>query len=197
MMAKQQGILWTTEKVRLGDLVEWEHNPVKLSKHDAQEIENSLRKFGMVLPLVANAPLKNGKRRLLDGHQRKPILLVLSKLEGEDAMVDVRVPSRQLTDRECDEITIRLRRNTGKLDYDMLAQIPEWDAKDFLDIGFEEDELAGTFLADRGKETTAELKPFKYARVLISFPIDLAISISEMIDKIQAIDGVEVDYGSN
>jgi hypothetical protein len=66
---------WTTVKLPLEKLIEWQYNPVQLSKEDAKQIEISVRKFGLVEPLVANAPLKDGTRRLLDGHQRKQILI--------------------------------------------------------------------------------------------------------------------------
>lgn len=133
-------ITWSTAQIRLGDLIEWEHNPVTLSKHDAAEIKKSIDKFGLVLPLVANAPLEGGVRRLIDGHQRKSIML-MAKMAGKDTMVDVRVPSRPLEERECDELSIRLRRNVGEWSWDLLANV--FDLPDLLEWGFEKDELLG------------------------------------------------------
>ncbi len=133
-------ITWSTVQLRLGDLIEWEHNPVTLSKHDAAEIKKSIDKFGLVLPLVANAPLEGGVRRLIDGHQRKAIML-MAKQAGKDTMVDVRVPSRPLEERECDELSIRLRRNVGEWSWDLLANT--FDLPDLLEWGFEKDELLG------------------------------------------------------
>lgn len=133
-------ITWTTERVKLGDLVEWESNPVQLSKHDFEQIKISLEKFGLVLPLVANRPKmkRSVKRRLIDGHQRKTIM-VYAEMAGLDTEFDVRVPSRKLTDRECDELSIRLRKNTGDFDFDILANIFQVD--DLLDWGFQGYEL--------------------------------------------------------
>ncbi len=133
-------ITWTTAQIRLGDLIEWEHNPVTLSKHDAAEIKKSIDKFGLVLPLVANAPLEGGVRRLIDGHQRKSIML-MAKMAGKDTMVDVRVPSRPLEERECDELSIRLRRNTGEWNFEILGNA--FELPDLLEWGFEKDELLG------------------------------------------------------
>ncbi len=127
------GIVWSTQPIRLGDLVEWERNPVQLSEHDAKEIEKSLRKFGLVLPLVANAPLENGRRRLIDGHQRKTIL-TYARMADSETMLDVRVPDRLLSEKECDELSIRLRRNSGEWNWDLLSS---WDTKELLDFGFE------------------------------------------------------------
>ena len=133
-------IRWTTEQVKLGDLVEWEHNPVHLSPHDAEQIQISLEKFGLVLPLVANRPVTKDsiKRRLIDGHQRKTIL-VLSKITSLNTKLDVRIPSRKLTDRECTELSIRLRKNTGEFDYGLLAE--DFAEDDLLDWGFQKEEL--------------------------------------------------------
>lgn len=133
-------ITWTTEQIKLGDLIEWEHNPVKLSDHDAEQIQISIEKFGLVLPLVANQPKtkKSTKRRLIDGHQRKTIM-VLSEIANLDTNLDVRVPSRKLTNRECDELSIRLRKNTGDFDFSIL--VDDFKVDDLLDWGFEEQEL--------------------------------------------------------
>ena len=148
-MSEQQEIYWITEQVRLGSLVEWEHNPVQLSKHDAEQIEISLKKFGLVLPLVANAAAGGGLRRLIDGHQRKTIL-IYSRMADADTVLDVRVPSRELTERECDELSIRLRRNTGEFDWDILSG---FDAPELISWGFKREDFAakGIFLDEDGK----------------------------------------------
>ena len=131
-------ITWTTEQIRLGELIEWEFNPVKLSEHDAKQIQISIEKFGLVLPLIANKPNDdNPGRRLIDGHQRKTILLY-SEIATLDTLLDVRIPSRKLTDKECDELSIRLRKNTGEFDFEILSK---FDTADLLDWGFREFEL--------------------------------------------------------
>ena len=133
-------ITWTTEQIKLSDLIEWEFNPVKLSEHDAKQIQISIEKFGLVLPLVANRPGDpdtNENRRLIDGHQRKTILLY-SEIATPDTLLDVRIPSRKLTDDECSELSIRLRKNTGEFDFQILAT---FEKSDLLDWGFRAYEL--------------------------------------------------------
>lgn len=134
-------IAWTTEQIKLGDLIEWEHNPVKLSDHDAEQVQISIEKFGLVLPLVANRPKTktNSKRRLIDGHQRKTIL-IYAEIATPDTLLDVRIPSRKLTDHECDELSIRLRKNTGEFNFAILAD--NFKPDDLLDWGFVEKELS-------------------------------------------------------
>jgi hypothetical protein len=132
------GIEWKTERIRIGELVEWEKNPVQLTEHEAGEIRKSLKRFGLVLPLVANAPVGGGRRRLIDGHQRKHVEEA-ARVWTEDTEVDVRVPSRVLTERECDELAIRLRQNTGKWDFDLLAN--NFELEDLFEWGFTPREL--------------------------------------------------------
>ena len=121
-------ITWKTESRRLGDLIEWDKNPRQLSAHDAEHIGKSIRKFGLADPLIIN--LDN---HLIGGHQRKHIL------SNPEQVVDVRVPSRQLTEAEAEELAIRLNKNTGAWDFDALAN--GFEVPDLLEWGFDEREL--------------------------------------------------------
>jgi hypothetical protein len=130
-------IEWTTEQRKLKDLAEWPKNPRQLSQHDAEHIQRSIDKFGLADPLVVNAD-----GRIIGGHQRKRIMLLMDEY-GEDAVIDVRIPSRQLTESEAEELAIRLNRNSGNWDWDILEN--EFDVDMLLDYGFSEYdfELAG------------------------------------------------------
>jgi hypothetical protein len=185
---------WQTIQVKIADLVEWDKNPVIVSKKEAAEIEKSIRKFGLALPMVANAPLKEGRRRLLDGHQRKQIVIA-SKILGANSTVGVSVPDRLLTDAECDELTLRLRKNQGKFDP---VKLNEFDRNFLLDIGFEESELdENDYKNERLKEVEEEVRARPMLRVLISIPIDLALDAKKIINKLEEFKGIEVLYGAN
>lgn len=121
-------ITWTTERRRLGDLIEWDKNPRTLSKHDAAHIKRSMDTFGLADPLIINAD-----NHLIGGHQRKHIL------HDPDTMVDVRVPSRQLTPAEAEELGIRLNKAQGDWDMELLAN--NWDVDVLKEWGFAEGEL--------------------------------------------------------
>lgn len=121
-------ITWTTEKRKLGDLIEWDKNPRILSKHDGEHIKRSMEKFGLADPLVVNAD-----NRLIGGHQRKHLLA------DADMIVDVRVPSRQLTAAEAEELAIRLNKAQGAWDFDLLAN--NWEQEKLIDWGFEKFEF--------------------------------------------------------
>jgi len=188
-------ITWDVVKIKLGELVTWERNPVTLSEHDADEIKKSLAKFGQAVPLVANAPAADGKRRLIDGHQRM-IVQEAAGAWGPGTEVNVSVPSRKLTDKECDELSIRMRKNVGDWDFDKLAN--GFDVADLVDWGFEEDELLGVdYKNPHLHETTQEIRLLPMLRVLISIPVDSALDAKDLIDQLAAVEGVEVLYGAN
>jgi DNA modification methylase len=84
--------------------------------------------FGLADPLIINAD-----GTMIGGHQRQNVI------GDPEQMVDVRVPSRQLTEREAEELAIRLNKNSGEWDFDMLANGFEVD--DLLDWGFTDYEL--------------------------------------------------------
>ena len=123
-------LTWHTEQRRLGDLVDWDKNPRRLSKHDAEHINLSLAKFGVADPLIIN--LDN---HLIGGHQRKRII------NNPEAVVDVRVPSRLLTPEEAEELAIRLNRNNGEWDWEKLAE--NFDRDSLLAYGFTSLDLVG------------------------------------------------------
>lgn len=139
-MTKHSPITWTTIQIPLGDLQEWDKNPVKISERDARELAKSIDRFEHVLPYVAAAPM-NGKKELplLDGHQRKMVEITLRKANPK-TLVDVRVPSRKLSDKERAELVVRLRKNTGEFDFDKLADF--FEADDLEEWGFQRYELS-------------------------------------------------------
>jgi len=125
-------LTWHTEKRRLGDLIEWDKNPRQLKEHDAEHLKKSLDAFGIADPLIINTD-----NRIIGGHMRRRIMLK-SGYKPDD-LVDVRVPERELTEREAEELAIRLNKNTGDWDFDALANNFELD--DLENWGFELDEL--------------------------------------------------------
>lgn len=151
-----KAISWTTKSVKLGDLKEWDKNPVQISKRDAAELAKSLAKFDHVLPYVAAAPLNGHGLPLLDGHQRKMVELQLNKV-SPSTLVDVRIPSRKLSDKERQELVVRLRKNTGEFDFDKLANF--FEVNDLLDWGFTEKELqlGGFELEDESRDAEPQV----------------------------------------
>jgi len=139
-------ITWTNEKRKLSELREWENNPRLLLEHDAHELDRSLDKFSLADPLIINAD-----NTLIGGHQRRRRLI---EMYGLDYVVDVRVPDRMLTPNEAAELAIRLNRNQGKWDFDLLAN--NFDLGDLFDFGFTEKDFGFSVPAVTPDEPEAE-----------------------------------------
>ena len=122
------GISWHTEKRRAGDLTEWEKNPRRLSDSQAKHLATSLIKFGYVEPIQINTD-----GGIIGGHMRHRVLLQAGLIKP-DTMIDVRVPSRPLEGDEYEELAIRLNKNTGAWDFDVLTT--EFDQNNLRDWGF-------------------------------------------------------------
>ena len=120
---------WTLEKRKISSLREYAKNPRRLSKHDAKHLQESIEKFGQCEPIVINCD-----DTIIGGHQR---LRTLKKLKYKE--VEVYVPDSPLSEKEVEELNIRLNRNAGDWDDDMLANA--WNLRDLLDWGFTQDEL--------------------------------------------------------
>lgn len=170
---------WHTEKRKLSDLIDWQKNPRQLSKHDAEHIQRSLEKFGVADPLVIN--LDN---TIIGGHQRKRILKMINDPDYE---VDVRVPERQLTDEEVAELNIRLNKNTGNWEWDILAN--EFEMDDLLDWGFSEEELFGEEFYDEKEleELDIDLIEEKPFWVVMRFDVSQIPDVLSKMDDIKKI----------
>lgn len=122
-------ILWTLEKRKLKDLKDYAKNPRTLTKDQEAHLSASIEKFGLI-----DKPIVNLDGTLIGGHQRKRVLKKLGLKE-----VDCYVPDRLLTEKEVEELNIRLNKNTGDFDFDILAN--QWETLDLLNWGFTADEL--------------------------------------------------------
>lgn len=122
-------ISWTYGKRSIDGLTNNVDNPRRLSKKRAKELKRSIGKFGLCQPIVIQP---DGK--VIGGHQRLQMLRAL----GYDS-ISVAVPSRTLSKREFQELTIGLNKISGDFDMDMLAN--RWEMDVLLDSGFTEEEL--------------------------------------------------------
>ena len=138
-------ISWVTEKRKISDLIPASYNPRELTEKQAEDLSTSLERFNLADPIIINI-----NNKIIGGHQRINIL----KRSG-DLEVDVRVPSRELTDFEEKELNLRLNRNLGQWDFDMLANFDEAMLKD---VGFDSKELDKIFQLNEKPEDD-ELPP--------------------------------------
>lgn len=75
-------------------------------------------------------PVVNLDGMIIAGHQRTKILY---QLHG-DMEIDVRIPSRLMTEDEVKEYNIRSNKNSGEWDFDLLSS--HFDQGDLIDWGF-------------------------------------------------------------
>jgi hypothetical protein len=120
---------WTLHTFQLSDLTDYFKNPRSLSKDQFSQLKTSLDKFGMI-----DKPIVNLDMVVIGGHQRLHVLRAEGVKECE-----CWIPSRLLTEREVEELNVRLNANVGRWDFDILAN--NFDVPDLLDWGFTEKEL--------------------------------------------------------
>lgn len=122
-------IEWSLQRVSIKLLKAHPKNPRTISRNQQSELHQSITKFGVIDKIVVNADFQ-----IIGGHQRVAVLNAMGHKE-----VDCYVPDRQLDDKEVEELMIRLNRNQGEWDWDVLAN--EFDGDDLLSWGFTDSEL--------------------------------------------------------
>jgi len=119
------------EYILLKDLKPNEYNPKRMTEKEAKDLEESIVRFGLVDPLIVNNA-EGRKNIIIGGHQRYKIY---QKLKFDNIpVVYVNIPDIK---RER-ELCLRLSKNTGSWDDDLLVN---FDEEELLDIGFTENEL--------------------------------------------------------
>jgi hypothetical protein len=119
---------WTSQQRKINELIPAQYNPRRLTEPQEKQLTESIQKFDICDPIVINSDNK-----IIGGHQRIKVL----KKQGVET-VDVRVPSRQLTADEEKELNLRLNKNMGEWDYELLS---EFDEEMLKVVGFSPDEL--------------------------------------------------------
>jgi hypothetical protein len=118
---------------KIKDLIKAEYNPRELTKDQYNALKDSLLRFGVVDPVIVN---KHPERDniIIGGHQRSKVWEDL----GNESIPTVEL---SLTLDKEKELNVRLNKNTGQFDMDMLAN--HFDTEDLLEWGFDEGELVG------------------------------------------------------
>jgi len=125
-------ITWQLQPRKIKDLKKHPKNPRKLTREQYDHLKNSLDKFGYIDKIVINVD-----GTIIGGHQRYEILK--REKTSNISSIECWVPDRLLDYNEVEELLIRLNRNHGEFDYDLLAN--EFEVPELLDWGFHVDEL--------------------------------------------------------
>lgn len=140
-------INWTLRTFRLDELTNYYKNPRSLSEKEFKQLKISLDKFGMIDKPIVNLDSAN---TIIGGHQRKHVMEATGVTECE-----CWIPDRELSEKEVEELNIRLNKNTGSWDFDTLAN--EFELPDLLDWGFESFELDLNNAEEQEKLTLDEI----------------------------------------
>ena len=115
------------ELIEINKLKPATYNPRQISTKQYNDIKKSLSKFSLVEPIVVNKDMT-----IIGGHQRYKICKELKHTEIDCVVLD-------LSKEDERELNIRLNKNTGDFDMDILAN--EFDIDELTDWGFKHIEL--------------------------------------------------------
>ncbi len=119
-----------------------EYNPRRWDADAEAQLSESIKRYGIVDPLLVNSAPKR-KGIVIGGHFR---LSVIKKLGIKEVpVVYINIP--QLAKEK--ELNIRLNKNTGAFDFDLLAK---FDADFLSDIGFSSEEMDDIFPTEETPE---------------------------------------------
>ena len=116
------------ESKLIKDLKPATYNPRQISTKQYNDLKASVKKFGLVDPIIIN---QNGNV-VVGGHQRLKIAKELKHTEIHCVVLD-------LSKEEERELNIRLNKSGGEFDMDILAN--EFDIENLVDWGFKHVEL--------------------------------------------------------
>lgn len=123
------------------DLIPAEYNPRKISPKEYEDIKASIKRFGLVDPAIVNIN-KDRYNIIIGGHRRTEVAKDLGYTQMPCVEVDLTLEKEK-------ELNVRLNKNTGSFDENLLSL---HFTKDFLkEIGFGESELK-MFLTDFEKK---------------------------------------------
>lgn len=129
-MPKHPIIEWRNAKWKVSALKDHPHNPRQFTEKGMADLRDSIRNCGYVEPIAINTT-----GTILSGHARKKILMEAGLKE-----VDVRVPDRELTEKEEREVLLRMNKNTaGEFNFEILAN--EFEIEELKEVGFTDADL--------------------------------------------------------
>ncbi len=130
------------KEVEIDRLKPSEYNPRKWSKESIKQLTESIQKFGMVDPIICNSATDR-ENIVIGGHFR----LKIAKSLGYKTVPVVYLDILDLEKEK--ELNLRLNKNLGEFDWDLLAN---FDSSLLTDIGFSSEEMDNIFGIDETPE---------------------------------------------
>lgn len=148
------------EYVPTSELKKADYNPRVWTKEQSVQLKESIKKYGLVDPLLLNSA-PNRKNIVIGGHFRLEVIKDLGIKEVPVVYINISDIEKEK------ELNIRLNKNTGEFDWDLLANFDEVFLKD---AGFSSEELDEVFGVDENPEIfdlQKELKKLNITKILI------------------------------
>jgi len=120
------------EKIKISKLRAATYNPRQISTKQYNDLKKSITKFGLVDPIIVNEYFTENFFVVIGGHQRL-------KICKELGYTDIACIILNLNKEQERELNIRLNKNTGEFDIDILAN--EFDIDNLVDWGFKHIDL--------------------------------------------------------
>ena len=117
----------------IDDLIFAEYNPRQLSDKQYKNLKDSISRFGLVDPIIVNKN-KDRKNIIIGGHQRIKVARTMGISEVPCLYIDLPYEKER-------ELNVRLNKNTGEWEFDILANT--FDIDELIEFWFEEKELVG------------------------------------------------------
>ena len=115
------------EKIEINKLKPATYNPRKITKKQYDDIKVSIKRFGLVDPIIINHNMT-----IIGGHQRYQVCKELKYTDIDCVVLN-------LNKEEERELNIRLNKSGGEFDMDILAN--EFDIDNLVDWGFKHIDL--------------------------------------------------------
>lgn len=116
-----------TKEIEISKLKPAEYNPRQISKKQYNDLKESVKKFGLVDPIILNKDMT-----VIGGHQRLKVCKDLNYDKISCVVLD-------LSKEQERELNIRLNKSGGEFDMDALANY--FDVEELTDWGFKHVEL--------------------------------------------------------
>lgn len=144
------------QQIPISDLQGANYNPRQWDDEAAKQLSESIKRFGLVDPIIVNSA-PNRKNIIIGGHFRCEVAKKLGITQIP--VVYINIPDIEKEK----ELNLRLNKNTGEFDFNLLV---EFDESFLADIGFSSEELDDIFGEDENPEI------FDLAKELAKLKID-------------------------
>jgi len=116
---------------QINDLIFAEYNPRQLSDTQYKHLKDSISRFGLVDPIIINKN-KDRKDIIIGGHQRTKVWKSMGHRSVPCVELDLSLDQEK-------ELNVRLNKNVGSWDHDMLAN--NFDLDELKEWGFDDKDL--------------------------------------------------------